>query len=63
MARQIVDLDGLMERMPLTKWQVYKKIRDMEHPLPYRKAGKRLLFDMERVYKWFDGLPGRDRTI
>ena len=60
MARQIVDIDGLTARLPLTKNQIYKKIRDPKHPLPYKKTGKRLLFDLERVYKWFDQLPGQD---
>jgi len=60
MARQIVDLDGLTERIPLTKPAVYHAIKRREHPLPYKKMGKKLLFDLEKVYKWFDSLPGKD---
>ena len=63
MARQIVDIQGLTEHLPLTVNQIYKAIRRPEHPLPFKKCGKRLLFDVERVYRWFDDLPGRDETI
>ncbi|MCF8142822.1 MAG: hypothetical protein K9N21_02765 [Deltaproteobacteria bacterium] len=58
MARQIVDLKGLSQALPLTAHQVYKLVRNPVHPLPHRKAGKRLLFDLEQVFKWFDELPG-----
>lgn len=60
MARQIVDIKGLTEILPFTTHQIYKAVRAAEHPLPYKKHGKRLLFDVERVFKWFDGLPGKD---
>lgn len=63
MARQIVDIKGLMEILPLTVNQIYKAVRVADNPLPYKKHGRRLLFDVERVYKWFDGLPGRDYTL
>jgi hypothetical protein len=59
MARQIVDLQGLTERFPWTTNQVYKLVRG-SNPIPHRKLGKRLLFDLERVYVWFDRLPGSD---
>ena len=57
--RQIVDVDGLAEKFPLTKYQIYQKVRDPENPLPFRKSGKRLLFDLEQVFHWFDRLPGK----
>ena len=63
MARQIVDVKGLTKLMPFTRHQVYKFISHPEHPLPYRKMGKKLYFDLERVHKWFDSLPGNDRTF
>jgi hypothetical protein len=60
MARQIVDVDGLGKRLPLTKHQIYKAVKHEKYPLPHKKFGKRLLFDLERVYRWFDSLPGKD---
>ena len=62
MPRQIVNVQGLTKHLPLTTNQIYKLIKHREHPLPYKKIGKRLLFDLERVYKWFDHLPGQDTT-
>jgi predicted DNA-binding transcriptional regulator AlpA len=62
MPREIVNLEDLCKRLPLTKHQVYKLVRDPVHPLPYRKCGKRLLFDVSKVYQWFDSLPGADQT-
>jgi hypothetical protein len=34
-------------------------VRDPINPIPHKKHGKRLLFDVERVFRWFDGLPGK----
>ena len=62
MARQIVDIKGLAEHWPFTVNQLYKAVRHPENPLPHKKHGKRLLFDLEKVYRWFDSLPGRDET-
>ena len=62
MARQIVDIQGLTGILPLTVHQIYKAIKHQEHPLPYRKLGKRLMFDVEKVYRWFDSLPGVDNN-
>lgn len=62
MARQIVDIQGLTKHLPLSVNQIYKAVRRKDYPLPHKKCGKRLLFDLERVYKWFDALPGRDQT-
>ena len=62
MARQIVDLKGLREHFPFTDHQVYKYTHRSDHPLPFKKVGKKLLFDLERVFKWFDDLPGKDFT-
>jgi hypothetical protein len=63
MARQIVKLKDLPQFLPLTEHQVRKLIRRTVDPLPFKKCGKLILFDLERVYKWFDSLPGRDETI
>jgi hypothetical protein len=61
-ARQICDIKGLTKLLPFTTHQVYKLVRNPENPLPHKKLGRRLLFDLERVYKWLDALPGRDTT-
>lgn len=58
--RQIVDIKGLTQVLPLTVNQLYKAVRDPLNPIPHKKYGKRLLFDLEKVFRWFDGLPGRD---
>ena len=58
--RQIVDIQGLSGVLPLTVNQIYKGVRDPVNPIPHKKFGKRLLFDLEKVFKWFDALPGRD---
>ena len=63
MARQIVDIEGLEDRMPFTRHQIYKFIRRPESPLPHKKIGKKLYFDLERVDRWFDQQPGRDETF
>jgi hypothetical protein len=62
-ARQIVRLKDLTKVLPLTEHQIRKAIRKAENPLPFKKCGKLILFDVERVYKWFDALPGRDETL
>ena len=61
--RQIVDIKGLTHILPMTENQLYKAIRRSDYPLPYKKVGKKLLFDLERVFAWFDSLPGKDETI
>ena len=61
--RQIVDIKGLTDLLPLTVHQAYKAVKHPEYPLPHKKFGKRLLFDVEKVFAWFDALPGADRTI
>ena len=61
--RQIVDINGLEKLLPLTVHQIRHKLRDPRHPIPHKKCGKRILFDVERVYKWFDQLPGVDKTV
>ncbi len=63
MARQIVDLEGLTEILPFTRHQAYKMVRRAVNPLPHKKLGRRLLFDLERVFAWYDSLPGRDETM
>jgi hypothetical protein len=65
MARQILDLKGLAENpnFPFTEHQIRKLIIRDDYPLPHKKVGKRLLFDLERVYRWFDALPGKDTSI
>ena len=62
MPRKIVDVKGLQKSLPFTEHQIYKLVRLHENPLPHKKCGKRLLFDLERVYRWYDRLPGRDEV-
>lgn len=63
MSRQIVDVKGLTQHLPLSTHQVYKAVHRAEFPIPHKKFGKKLLFDLERVWKWFDSLPGEDNQI
>ena len=63
MARSIKDLNGFVEATPFSKNQVYKMVRNPDNPLPHKKIGKKLYFDMERFYRWFDGMPGADKTF
>ena len=58
--RQVIDIKALTEVLPLTVNQIYKGVRDPVNPIPHKKFGKRLLFDVDKVWKWFDSLPGRD---
>jgi predicted DNA-binding transcriptional regulator AlpA len=62
MPRRIINVDELQAHLPFTKNQIYKAVRHSEYPLPHKKFGKRLLFDLEKVHKWFEALPGRDLT-
>lgn len=63
MARVVVDLKGLADRpeFPWSEHEIYKLIKHRDYPLPYKKIGKKYYFDIERVWKWFDRLPGRDQ--
>jgi predicted DNA-binding transcriptional regulator AlpA len=56
--RNLLTLNELIEKIPLTINQIYKAVRRRDYPLPHRKSGKRLLFDLDEVYTWFDLLPG-----
>lgn len=61
--RTILTVRQLVERPELpwtTRWQIDKLIRHPTNPLPFKKAGGKLLFDLDRVYRWFDSLPGKD---
>ncbi len=58
--RQLVNIEGLTEHLPFSVHQIYKLVRDPVKPIPHKKCGKRLLFDMDKVYRWFDSLPGKD---
>jgi len=61
--REMIDIDALAERLPLSKHQLYKLTKHGEYPLPHKKIGKKLLFDMSAIWRWFDSLPGRDETL
>ena len=58
--RQIVDVDGVRALLALaSRYQVYHLVHRPEDPLPSKKIGKQLRFDVEKVLKWFDRQPGR----
>ncbi len=64
MAREIWNFKRLCKEYPaLSRSQWYKACRRRDHPVPHKKIGKLLLFDPERISKWFESLPGRDETI
>jgi hypothetical protein len=50
-------MKGLCQRIPFSQWQIYKAIHRDFDKMPCRKSGKRILFDMEEVYDWYDNLP------
>ena len=60
--RQFLDIKALNDKVfpNFTVNQIYKWVRDPLNPIPHKKLGKRLLFDVEKVFRWFDALPGRD---
>ena len=60
MPRDVRTIDGLCEALPLSPSQAYKLTKRLDDPLPFKKVGKRLWFDMERVYRWLDRQPGSD---
>jgi predicted DNA-binding transcriptional regulator AlpA len=60
MPRQAVRVRRVAEILDLTENQIYKLVRRREDPLPFKKIGKVLLFDTQKVWKWFDRQPGRD---
>jgi hypothetical protein len=59
MARQIVDIARIGELLALTNHQVYHLVRRPVDPLPHRKIGKQLRFDVDQCFRWFDRQPGR----
>jgi hypothetical protein len=59
-ARQVTDTEGIGKVFCFTKHQIYKLVRRPLDPLPHRKIGKHLRFDVEKCWKWFDRQPGRD---
>ena len=60
MARQATNLEGIGKVFGFTSHQVYKLVRRPRDPLPHRKIGKLLRFDVEKCWKWFDRQPGKD---
>jgi hypothetical protein len=61
MARKIVNIEKLVELFADAGWtkkKIYHWTRRRENPLPCRKNGRCLEFDLERVYEWWDELPG-----
>jgi len=61
MARQYFFLEDVAGAyLPYTVDQLRKRMRDKKNPLPYKKAGKRILLEKERIDRWYDSLPGQD---
>jgi hypothetical protein len=60
MARQYEDVKGIAKRFKFTRHQIYKLVKRPSDPLPHRKLGKQLRFDVEKADKWFDRQPGAD---
>ncbi len=60
MAREIVDIGGIVKKLCLTKWQVYHLVHKFSDPLPHKKIGVKLYFDVERCLRWWDRQPGKD---
>ena len=70
MPRQLTDIDGvarillfLDENGKPDRRKIYKLVRRPHDPLPHRKIGKHLRFDVDRVWNWIDGHPGRDERL
>ena len=63
MPREIVNIEKLSERSPFSKNQIYKLVKRPVDPLPHKKIGRNLYFDLEKVYRWFDSQPGRDESV
>ena len=63
MPRQVEDIEGIAERLKLTRNQIYKLVRRPDDPLPHKKIGRNLRFDIEAVWRWFDRQPGRDEGL
>ena len=53
----IVKLVELFEDAGWTKPKIYHWTKRPDNPLPHRKNGKCLEFDLDRVYEWWDSLP------
>jgi hypothetical protein len=65
--RQIVDISGIAKLFDFVDQEgrprvsvIYKLVRRPVDPLPHRKIGKHLRFDVEKCLSWFDGQPGTD---
>jgi len=66
-ARQILDIEGVAKMLYFLNKEgrpnrniIYKLVRRPVDPLPHRKVGKHLRFDVEKCWKWFDRQPGKD---
>jgi hypothetical protein len=60
MSRQATDIQGIAQAFSLTTNQIYKLVRRPVDPLPHKKIGRVLRFDLERAWNWFDRQPGKD---
>jgi len=60
MPRQYLSVDKVAVMLDMSKHQIYKLVRRPIDPLPYRKIGKHLRFDEERIHQWFLRQAGSD---
>jgi len=60
MARQYLDVRGAAAYLPFSRNAIYKHIHDPLNPIPHKRFKGKILFEKERLDKWFDRLPGRD---
>ena len=61
MPTRLLSLKQVMERIPLSKTEIYRRIRDDRFPKPVRIGAHRIAFSEAEIEKWFaDRLENRD---
>lgn len=61
MPNRLLSLKQVMERIPLSKTEIYRRIRDDRFPQPVRIGAHRIAFLEAEVEQWFaDRLENRD---
>ncbi|WEX09641.1 AlpA family transcriptional regulator [Chelativorans sp. AA-79] len=63
MPNRLLSLKQVMERIPLSKTEIYRRIRDGRFPRPVRIGSHRIAFAEAEIEEWFaDRLNHRDGT-
>lgn len=61
MANRLLSLKQVMERIPLSKTEIYRRIRTGRFPQPVRIGAHRIAFSEAEIEQWFtDRLENRD---